>query len=125
MSTNTLTYYDERKTDAKTLTPIQVSYFPLDLASFQSISDFVKDFSACYSKLDILVNNAGVWSPPFDSTEDNVETTMGINYLGHFYLTKLLGIIFINSKVVPFCFFNENLSVFLFSEPTGDGILKY
>ena len=83
--------YDCSHTKCYRNLPFQVSFFPLDLASFQSISDFVKDFSACYSKLDILVNNAGVWSPPFDSTEDNIETTMGVNYLGHFYLTKLLG----------------------------------
>ena len=68
-----------------------MSYFLLDLASFKSISDFVGAFSAKYKKLDVLINNAGVVNPPFDETVQGVEATVGINYLGHFYLVKQLG----------------------------------
>ena len=35
-------------------------FLPLDLGSFKSIRQFVKEFRGKYSKLDILVNNAGV-----------------------------------------------------------------
>ena len=63
----------------------------LDLESFKSISDFVGAFSAKYKKLDVLINNAGVVNPPFDETVQGVEATVGINYLGHFYLVKQLG----------------------------------
>eukprot|EP00116_Pleurobrachia_bachei_P019259 sb/3479521/ len=67
-----------------------VRYFLVDLASFESIREFAEQFKKDKDRLDILVNNAGVINPPFSATKEGVDTTIGINYLGHFYLTMLL-----------------------------------
>ena len=69
---------------------IQVEYRVVDLASFSAIHKFAEDFKSSHTKLDILVNNAGVVRPPKNKTEQGIEATIGINYLGHFFLTHLL-----------------------------------
>jgi len=76
----------------------KVSYHIVDLGSFKSIAGFVQEFSSSHNTLDILVNNAGVMTPPVDVTEDNLDATVGINYMGHFYLTHLLGEMLVKSK---------------------------
>jgi NAD(P)-dependent dehydrogenase (short-subunit alcohol dehydrogenase family) len=62
----------------------------LDLASINSIQDFVKTFKSNYDKLDILLNNAGIMMVPHGTTEDGFEKQFGINHLGHFALTGLM-----------------------------------
>ena len=60
----------------------------LDLASQESIQDFVSRFEG---PLDLLVNNAGVMTPPkYRETEEGHELQFGTNHLGHFALTGLL-----------------------------------
>jgi len=64
----------------------------LDLGDFNSIEEFVSEFKKRFSRLHILINNAGVLDrngklPP---TADGFEPNIGINHLGHFYLTSLL-----------------------------------
>lgn len=56
----------------------------------RSIVDFAKEFKARKLPLHTLVNNAGVFLVPFDHTQEGFETTVGINYFGHFLLTHLL-----------------------------------
>ncbi|KAJ6647388.1 Retinol dehydrogenase 12 [Pseudolycoriella hygida] len=62
----------------------------LDLSSFESIRNFVKEFGNKEESLDILINNAGLYGLPKGVTEDGHETTFASNYLGHFLLTNLL-----------------------------------
>ena len=62
----------------------------LDLNSLSSIREFVKSYKKKYSHLDILINNAGIMMPPYEKTQDQFESQIGINYLGHFLLTSLL-----------------------------------
>uniref|UniRef100_A0A668UM70 Uncharacterized protein n=1 Tax=Oreochromis aureus TaxID=47969 RepID=A0A668UM70_OREAU len=62
----------------------------LDLASTYSIRQFAKDFQDSEERLDILINNAGVMMCPKQLTEDNFETQLAVNHLGHFLLTNLL-----------------------------------
>jgi retinol dehydrogenase 13 len=67
-----------------------VFFLPLDLASLESIREFVEKFLSIEKNLDILVNNAGIYGPEKSFTKDGFEMQMGVNHLGHFYLTHLL-----------------------------------
>ena len=70
--------------------PKKFHVMELDLASFASVRKFVGDFKKEFDRLDILINNAAVLEPPYGTTEDGFEQTIGINYFGHFLLTNLL-----------------------------------
>ena len=67
-----------------------MEFIHLDLASFSSIKKFVADFASKYPRLDVLGNNAGVLCHHPELTAENVEKTIGVNYLGHYLLTELL-----------------------------------
>lgn len=79
-----------------------VVYMPLDLSSLKSVKSFASDFLKLKKPLHILVNNAGVMKSPgaqyvgknltygFEITADGFESHIGINHVGHFYLTQLL-----------------------------------
>ena len=45
---------------------------------------------ASYDRLDVLVNNAGLAAQRREVTEDGIERTFAVNYLGPFLLTNLL-----------------------------------
>lgn len=57
-----------------------------DLASMQSIQNFVKVFKEKYTKLDILFNNAAVMKPKRTTTMDGFEVMFQVNYLAPFIL---------------------------------------
>ncbi|CAG9789530.1 unnamed protein product [Diatraea saccharalis] len=63
---------------------------PCDLASTESIRNFVQTFKSEEPHLHVLVNNAGVMEPPRGVTKDGFEIQLGVNHLGHFLLTNLL-----------------------------------
>lgn len=67
----------------------RVEFLPLDLASFRSVRNAADTFLARELPLHILINNAGEagWT---GRTEDNFQMTFGVNYLGHYLLTRLL-----------------------------------
>uniref|UniRef100_A0A182MCQ9 Retinol dehydrogenase 12 n=1 Tax=Anopheles culicifacies TaxID=139723 RepID=A0A182MCQ9_9DIPT len=62
----------------------------LDLASFESIRNFVKTFLSMERRLHVLINNAGVMACPKAYTKEGFEMHFGTNHLGHFLLTNLL-----------------------------------
>lgn len=66
------------------------TYVSLDLACFSSICRFAEYIKATYPKIDILINNAGVMFPPFSKTNDDLELTFGVNYMGYYFLTNKL-----------------------------------
>ncbi|XP_076165038.1 retinol dehydrogenase 13 [Ptiloglossa arizonensis] len=61
-----------------------------DLASQESIKNFVKQFKQEHSQLHILINNAGVMRCPKSYTKEGIEMQFGVNHIGHFLLTNLL-----------------------------------
>ncbi|XP_060805113.1 retinol dehydrogenase 13-like [Amyelois transitella] len=63
---------------------------PCDLASLDSIRQFVQRFKSEEPYVHVLVNNAAVMEPPAAITRDGFEAHLGINHLGHFLLTNLL-----------------------------------
>ncbi|MEM7334500.1 MAG: oxidoreductase [Chloroflexota bacterium] len=67
-----------------------IELMTLDLASLDSIEQFVKAFKEKYQRLDQLINNAGIMMVPYGHTVDGFERQFGTNHLGHFALTGQL-----------------------------------
>lgn len=67
-----------------------VETMSLDLASFSSIRGFAEEYRRRKLPLHILICNAAVFGLAWTKTEDGIESTFGVNHLGHFYLVKLL-----------------------------------
>jgi retinol dehydrogenase-12 len=79
-----------------------LTFMQLDLASLKSIKGFADAFLKLGKPLHILVLNAGVMKSPgemflqrnftygFEHTADGFESHIGVNHIGHFYLTQLL-----------------------------------
>jgi len=69
----------------------RVIILSLDLSSFQSIKNFVINFNKLGLPLHYLINDAGIMAlPNYELTKDGIEKQFQINYLGHYYLTRLL-----------------------------------
>ena len=66
----------------------RVSAKRLDLASLGTVRGFAADLVAAEAPLDILINNAGVMAPPLTRTTEGHELQFGINFLGHYVLTR-------------------------------------
>ncbi|XP_059277100.1 protochlorophyllide reductase-like [Lycium ferocissimum] len=65
----------------------------LDLASLDSVRQFVDNFRRSGNPLDVLVCNAAVYQPTAKEpsfTADGFEISVGTNHLGHFLLSRLL-----------------------------------
>ncbi|HIK15876.1 MAG TPA: protochlorophyllide reductase [Leptolyngbyaceae cyanobacterium M33_DOE_097] len=86
---------DKAKTAAKEIGMPEGSYtvLHLDLASLDSVKQFVKDFRATGRSLESLVCNAAVYLPlekePLRSA-DGYELSVATNHLGHFLLCNLM-----------------------------------
>ena len=68
----------------------EVYALPLDLASFASILHFAEAFQSRFPRLDVLINNAAVLTSWFQTTPEGFEQQIGVNYIGHFLLTREL-----------------------------------
>jgi NAD(P)-dependent dehydrogenase (short-subunit alcohol dehydrogenase family) len=68
-----------------------VRFEHLDLSDLACVARFAETFGKTASSLDILVNNAGVMAVPTRMiTVDGFEMQFGVNYLGHYALTRRL-----------------------------------
>lgn len=67
-----------------------VEFLLCDLASLNDVKRFSEEFLTNHSNLHVLINNAGVFSMKRTTTYDGYESTFAVNYLAHFYLTRLL-----------------------------------
>jgi len=68
----------------------RADFLHLNLASFESVKNFVENYSKKYSKLDILINNAGAIFSNFTESSDGIEKTLHTNTLGPIILTQSL-----------------------------------
>ncbi|XP_078176539.1 protochlorophyllide reductase-like [Carex rostrata] len=69
------------------------SIMHLDLASLDSVRQFVENFRRSGMALDVLVCNAAIYRPTANTptyTADGIEMSVGVNHLGHFLLARLL-----------------------------------
>lgn len=69
----------------------EVWVVPLDLARFASVVSCAQQIQDRVQSIDVLINNAGVFLSKRVLTEDGVDKTIGVNHLGPFLLTALLG----------------------------------
>lgn len=68
-----------------------VSSVALDLGSLASVRDCAAELGRTCDRIDVLINNAGLIQSGRETTVDGFETTFGVNHLGHFLLTDLVG----------------------------------
>lgn len=63
----------------------------MDLSALETVKTFADEFMATEDRVDFLILNAGVMGVPGRKlTNEGLEWHFGVNFLGHFYLTKLL-----------------------------------
>ncbi|NQT59370.1 MAG: SDR family NAD(P)-dependent oxidoreductase [Bacteroidetes bacterium] len=67
-----------------------IHHFPLDLSSFSSIREFSSFIHKKYRYIDVLFNNAGVFADTAKKTKEGFELTIGVNFVGTYFLTTLL-----------------------------------
>ena len=85
---------DKRGKNAEKMIGNGSKYINLDLRNFKNIDKFSETIKSQFGSIDILLNNAGVMFPPFTKTEEGLELTFAVNYIGYFYLSlKLLNLI--------------------------------
>ncbi|KAH9188870.1 hypothetical protein AeNC1_009150 [Aphanomyces euteiches] len=73
---------------AKTLPGVpKLDFIHLDLMNLKSVAVFVDNFKARNLPLHILINNAGIMAPPFELSEDGIESHFATNHVGHHALT--------------------------------------
>ncbi|KAF8367472.1 hypothetical protein PRIPAC_85301, partial [Pristionchus pacificus] len=70
--------------------PLKMSFVKCDLASIASVRQAAEQIIRDYEKLDVLILNAGIYLPAHMATADGLESTFGVNHVGHFHLTTLL-----------------------------------
>lgn len=68
----------------------KVECLQLELASFKSVRNFVKEFHTRNLPLHLLLMNGGINTRKFVLTEDGLESTIQVNHFSHFLLTQLL-----------------------------------
>lgn len=68
----------------------RVELIQIDVGSLESVRTAAKTFLKKSSTLNVLINNAAIMACPEAKTADGFESQLGINYLGHFLLYKLL-----------------------------------
>ncbi|MCL1850121.1 MAG: SDR family NAD(P)-dependent oxidoreductase [Bacteroidetes bacterium] len=82
----------------------EVVFFPVDLASADSIFSFVEKVKNDYGQIDLLINNAGALYPKKKDVEGKWDYTLMVNYFGHYLLTnKLLSSFCEGARIVNVC----------------------
>ncbi|GMR49257.1 hypothetical protein PMAYCL1PPCAC_19453 [Pristionchus mayeri] len=74
----------EEKNDA------QIDSIQLDLSSLDSVVAAANAFKSMNLPLHVLILNAGVFYPEKKATQENLETTYGVNYVAHYLFVILL-----------------------------------
>ncbi len=62
----------------------------IDLANLSSVRRFADQINVRFQHLDLLMNNAGTLETGLHITQDNMERTVQVNYVGPYLLTRLL-----------------------------------
>ncbi|KAF0718542.1 Aste57867_1644 [Aphanomyces stellatus] len=68
----------------------KLDFMELNLMSLKSVFAFTEAFKARKLPLHLLINNAGILTPPFQLSEDGIESQFATNHVGHQALTMAL-----------------------------------
>lgn len=71
-------------------TGTEIDLVQVDLASVASILRCVEEIKSKYDHIDLLLNNAGTLCHKPETTVDNLERTVGVNYFGHYVWSHAL-----------------------------------
>lgn len=75
--------------------------WPVDLSSMRSVAAFAERVLKQGEPVSLLMNNAGTMETRRNLTEDGLERTVSVNYVGHYLLTrKLLPLMESGSRIV-------------------------
>lgn len=66
----------------------RIEYIVMDLADLDSVAQAARKLADV--DIHVLLNNAGTMMPPHGTTKQGIEIQFGVNYLGHYLLTRLL-----------------------------------
>lgn len=79
----------------------QLEVIPLDLSSLAAVARFADQLLQRGERIELLMNNAGTLETGLHLTEDGLERTVSVNYVGPYLLTrKLLPLLGEGSRVV-------------------------
>lgn len=67
-----------------------VRIMQLDLASLDSVAQFAQAINNESIEVEALINNAGIMLKEHKSTQQGIEMTVGVNFVGTYLLTQLL-----------------------------------
>ena len=81
---------EKRQEIVKTTGNEHVEVVGIDLADLSSVCRFADQIKARFQHLDLLMNNAGTLETGLHITQDNMERTVQVNYVGPYLLTRLL-----------------------------------
>ena len=81
---------ERRQTIVKATGNEHVEVVGIDLADLSSVRRFADEIKARFQHLDLLMNNAGTLETGLHITQDNMERTVQVNYVGPYLLTRLL-----------------------------------
>ena len=80
---------------------LQIEIRSLDLASLASVAEFAGRMLEEGRRIGLLMNNAGTMETGLHVTEDGLERTVSVNYVGHYLLSrKLLPLMGEGSRIV-------------------------
>lgn len=78
-----------------------IEVWKIDLASLESVASFADRLLSSKNRLALLMNNAGTMETGRHITDDGLERTVSVNYVGHYLLTrKLLPLMETGSRIV-------------------------
>ena len=81
---------ERRQAIVRTTGNEHVEVVGIDLADLSSVRRFADQIKARFQHLDLLMNNAGTLAAGLHITQDNMERTVQVNYVGPYLLTRLL-----------------------------------
>ena len=81
---------ERRQAIVRTTGNEHVEVVGIDLADLSSVRSFADQIKARFQHLDLLMNNAGTLETGLHITQDNMERTVQVNYVGPYLLTRLL-----------------------------------